>query len=217
MNSSKKHHTVETIRKATNNDIDATIKKLKRPKCSKLSEKEKKLLEEVKVRNEIVITNADKGGAVVIMGVKDYVEECERQLDNIGNYNRLQKGPTATNNELVHSVIKRFETVKLFRQNIAEELKINTPRNPRFYTQPKIYKERNPGITVIRSVSSEYVYYHLQPIVKQIPSYVKDTSDFMSKLKAVETVPDNSYLVSRDVKSLYTNIPNSEGIKAVKT
>ena len=38
----------------------------------------------------------------------------------------------------------------------------------------------------------------------------------MSKLKAVETVPDNSYLVSLDVKSLYTNIPNSEGIKAVK-
>ena len=55
-----------------------------------------------------------------------------------------------------------------------------------------------------------------QPIVKQIPSYVKDTSDFMSKLKALETVPDNSYLVSLDVKSLYTNIPNSEGIKAVK-
>ena len=39
----------------------------------------------------------------------------------------------------------------------------------------------------------------------------------MSKLKAVETVPDNSYLVSLDVKALYTNIPNSEGIKAVKT
>ena len=39
----------------------------------------------------------------------------------------------------------------------------------------------------------------------------------MIKLKAVETVPDNSYLVSLDVISLYKNIPNSEGIKAVKT
>ena len=84
------------------------------------------------MRDEIIITNADKGGAVVIMDVKDYVEECERQLNNTGNYNSLQKGPTATNNELVHSVIKRFETVKLFRKNTAERLKINTPRNPRF-------------------------------------------------------------------------------------
>ena len=67
------------------------------------------------MRDEIVITNADKGGTVVTMDVKDYVEEYERQLNNTGNYNRLQKGPTATNNELVHRVIKRFETVKLFR------------------------------------------------------------------------------------------------------
>ena len=121
--------------------LNATIEKLKQPKCSNLSEKEQKPLEEVKVRDEIVITNPDKRGAVVILDVKDYVEECERQLNNTGNYNCLQKGPTATNNELVHSVIKRFETEKLFRKNIAEGLKTNSPKNPRFYTQPKIYKE----------------------------------------------------------------------------
>ena len=93
------------------------------------------------MRDEIVITNTDKGGAVVIMDVKDYVEECERQLNNTGNYNRLQKGPTATNKELVHSVIKRFETVKLFSKNITEGLKIYSSQNPRFYTQLKITSE----------------------------------------------------------------------------
>ena len=84
--------------------------------------------------DDIVITNADKGSALVTMDVKDYVEECERQLNNTGNYNCLQKGPTATNNELVHSVIKRFENEKLFGKNISEGLKINSPRIPRFYT-----------------------------------------------------------------------------------
>ena len=34
---------------------------------------------------------------------------------------------------------------------------------------------------------------------------------------AAETVRDNSYLVLLNVKSLYTSIPNSEGVKAVKT
>ena len=33
----------------------------------------------------------------------------------------------------------------------------------------------------------------------------------------MEKIPENSYLVSLDVISLYRNIPNSEGIKAVKT
>ena len=53
-------------------------------------------------------------------------------------------------------------------------------------------------------------------IVREIPSHVKDTSDFLQKLNTVESIPDNSYLVSLDVKSLYTSIPNSECIKAVK-
>ena len=53
------------------------------------------------MRDEIVITNADKRGAVVILDVKDYVEKCERQLSNTGNYNYLQNSSTATNNELV--------------------------------------------------------------------------------------------------------------------
>ena len=63
---------------------------------------------------------------------------------------------------------------------------------------------------------SKYVDYHLQPIVKQIPSYVKDTNDFINKINAVKSVPKNSYLVTMDVRSLYTNIPNAEGISAVK-
>ena len=55
LDSSKKHHPVETFIKATNNDIDATIKKLKQPKCSNLSEKEQKPLEEVKVQKTTIV------------------------------------------------------------------------------------------------------------------------------------------------------------------
>ena len=43
---------------------------------SNLSEKKKKPLHELKARDNIVISNSDKGGAVVILDVKEYVEEC---------------------------------------------------------------------------------------------------------------------------------------------
>ena len=36
------------------------------------------------------------------------------------------------------------------------------------------------------------------------------------KINVVEFVPDNFYLVSLYVKSLYTRIPNVDGLKAVK-
>ena len=143
---------------------------------------------------DIIITNADRGGALVILDVKDYVEEWERQLNNTDDYTHSQKDSAATNNELVLKVKKRFENEKLIQKNIAKGIKINSPRTPpRLHPQPKIHKERNLGRLVIIYLNchiskiSEYVDCHLQPIVKQIPSYVKDTSDLISKLKTVET------------------------------
>ena len=40
--------------------------------------------------------------------------------------------------------------------------------------------------------------------------------DFIQKLNQIEEVPQDSLLVTLNVKSLYINIPNDEGIKAVK-
>ena len=46
----------------------------KRPNYSNLSEKEKKALQELQSRDDTVITEADKGGAVVILDVEDYIK-----------------------------------------------------------------------------------------------------------------------------------------------
>ena len=78
---------IETFTKAINNDIDAVIKKLKRSKYSNLFEREQKAPEELKKTVDIIITNTDKGGSVVIQDVKDYVKECERQLNNTEHSN----------------------------------------------------------------------------------------------------------------------------------
>ena len=39
-------------------------------------------MQELQSKNDIVITDADKGGAIVILDVEDYVKEVERQLNN---------------------------------------------------------------------------------------------------------------------------------------
>ena len=43
---------------------------------------------------------------------------------------------------------------------------------------------------------------------------MKGTTDFLNKTKDIN-VPPNSLLVTMDVKLLYTNIPNSEGLSAI--
>ena len=67
-----------TCIEATNDDINAEVKKIKRPKYWKLSEKEQKAQEELKAIDDILITNVNKGGEVVILDVKNHVKECER-------------------------------------------------------------------------------------------------------------------------------------------
>ena len=93
---------------------------------------------------------------------------------------------------------------------------------PQFYAQPKIHKTGNPGHPVVSSVNchtytiSKYVNFHLQPIVKNIPSYVRDTTDFLQSLDRLKHIPNDCLLVTLDVKSLYTNMPNNESIKALR-
>ena len=47
---------------------------MKRPNYSNLSVKEQKALQELQSRDDIVITEADKGGAVEILDVVDYIK-----------------------------------------------------------------------------------------------------------------------------------------------
>ena len=51
----------------------------------------------------------------------------------------------------------------------------------------------------------------LQPIAQKEKSYLKDTTDFINFIEKTE-VSQNTILVSMDVTSLYTNIPQDEGI-----
>ena len=62
----------------------------------------------------------------------------------------------------------------------------------------------------------KYVDHHIQPPAKNLRSCVKDTTDFIKKIRNVGTVPSGAYLVSMDVCSLYTNIPNDEGLEALR-
>ena len=47
-----------------------------------------------------------------------------------------------------------------------------------------------------------------------IPSYIKDTTEFINKPASVKTIPLDVLLVMMDVTSLYTNIPHVNGVDA---
>ena len=85
-------------------------------------------------RNDIIIAKADKGGAVVITDVEDYVKEAEHQLNNKDAYRKLQHDSTHTHTRLVNDTITRFKNDKLITKNIAKGLQVQQPETPKFYT-----------------------------------------------------------------------------------
>ena len=94
------------------------------------------------------------------------------------------------------------------------------PRIPIFYTLTKIHKPKPVGRPIISGCDgpteriSSFVDHLLQPIATRQKSYIKDTTDFINFVEK-RIIPQDTILVSMDVTSLYTNIPQEKGIQTV--
>ena len=51
--------------------------------------------------------------------------------------------------------------------------------------------------------------------MKSGKSYVKDTGDFIDKIKSLGKIPKDSFLVTADVVGLYPSIPHEAGLNAL--
>ena len=116
-----------------------------------------------------------------------------------------------------------MKNCKLITEKNFDSLNIKAPKAGRFSLLPKIHKKQVPGRPICSSIGhptyniSKFVDAHIKDYVPTTKSYVRDTQHFISRLKTVGTLPQNALLVTLDVSSLYTNIPNTEGILAVAT
>ena len=89
-------------------------------------------MQELQSRNDIVITDTNKDGAVVILDVKHCIKEAERQLKSKENYRKINFDPTTANDETIHKVISRFQKGNLLSKKYLRVLKQKTLRHQIF-------------------------------------------------------------------------------------
>ena len=95
-------------------------------------------------------------------------------------------------------------------------------RTSRFYILPNIHQDGIPARPIVSSCGapteeiSQFVDYYLKPFVVISSFYIKDTTDFLLKLKSFGKTPSGSLLLTLDVCCLYTNIPHEEGIETCR-
>ena len=103
-------------------------------------------------------------------------------------------------------------------ERVARFLVTEEPCTAQLYLLPKVHKNDTPvpgGPIVSANESptervSAFVDNFLAPIIKTGWSYIRDTSDFLLKLQDIGDLRGDELLLTLDVSSLYTNIPNND-------
>ena len=171
----------------------------------------------------IVIKGADKGSAVVVWDREDYIKEAENQLGDTNIYDEVPNDAKP----LMNIILNTLENIRKRGDICTDTLNhfiIKDAKSARFYFLPKIHKRlyNVPGRPVISNCGyyteniSSFLDFHLQPIAKKVKSYIKDTNDFLKRLRSLTNLPRNSLLCTMDVVGLYPNIPHDEGLSALR-
>ena len=189
-------------------------------KTSNISKIEQTALRNLKHREDIIIKRADKGGATVVWRKDLYIAEAMRQLSDTNFYRKEDSDHTDKYNGLIKTTINA-EIQQGHLPSSAKHLILVDPRCSRFYLLPKIHNDNIPGRPVVSACScpsqniATYLSTILRPVVEGLPSFVKDTTDALNVFGNFTFNEGIPVLFTMDVRSLYTSIPNNEGLTAL--
>ena len=130
---------------------------------------------------------------------KDYLSEAYKQLDNTECYLKITNDPTLQILLQIKTFVNRMHDDTTYKFLYPEI----TTRTQTLYLLPKVHKPDIPGRPIISGCGG--------PTVKlsQCPDHI------LTRIFSLNSnLPNNIILVTIEVKSLYTNIPNDEGIRA---
>ena len=80
----------------------------------------------------------------------------------------------------------------------------------KFKTWLSLRKHGNPGCLIVSSNGqpteriSQFVDYHLKPLIHKTACYIKDTTHFLNKLDQLGRLPSNAILVTLPIPTFHT-------------
>ena len=116
----------------------------------------------------------------------------------------------------IHKLISEKE-LKYFTYNFKKATNLG-----KLYFLPKIHKRLSavPGRRVISNCGTptvvEYLDYILKHIMQESWSYIKNSGDFLKKIKNIGKIPEGATLVTADVIGHYPSISNGAGLEALR-
>ena len=174
---------------------------------SNLSKEEWQAIRSLEEDRSIVIKKADKVSCVVVWDRLDYLSEAEKQL----GYKKIYKDVSFNDKilrDFVETSNKMFLNLKRKVSISEKEMKYfvydykNASNLGKLYFLPKIHMRLSnvPGRPVISicgtptEKASECLDYHLKPVMQRRWSKIKDSGDFIEKIKKMGNIPDDGII-----------------------
>ena len=205
---------------------------------SNVSRKEWEIIFKLKNDNNLVIKEADKGSAVVLMDLEYYKNIALSMLNDNNFYVKCK-------NYKQSKIMRQLMVmIHMYRKGLTDKecdyLTNFKCKTSNFYGLPKIHKcaiinqackETNSSYIHICSPNdlklrpiiagpscethrlSNFLDILLKPFLKHIPSFVRDDIDMLNHLP--HHIDKDTILVSFDVVNLYTTIPHNYGLEAI--
>ena len=154
---------------------------------------------------------------------EDYIKEAEKQLGDEEVYEEVSND-AAPLLKTINGVIGKIRKQDDLKRDTLDYFIMKDPKFARFYLLPKIHKRLHnvQGRPVISNSGyyteniSSFLDHHLQPLAQAVKSYIKDTNEFLKKLRSLPKLPDDIISCTVDVVGLYPIIPHEEGLSSLR-
>ena len=202
--------------------VSNILRKAKAPKPN-TTKKERQALKDLRSNKDIVIVQADKGNATVIMNTDDYEKKALAILRN-APFTKLQRDPTKKTERELNERLRSFLTQGNLTKAEYDTLRTSegSSKPALFYGRPKVHKPDVPLRPIVSCVgtalynTSKFLARLLRPLSGKTSSFIRNSADFCEQLREV-TIDDDELMVSFDVRSLYTSIPIKEALQVIET
>jgi len=177
----------------------------------------------IKNDSRLIVCTSDKNLGPVIMERNTYIHKClHDHLLCPRTYVRLTEEEALQNIQHTRRILNETRLHHRDDLTVAENnyfiraAKLEY-RIPQFYLTIKIHKQpwkTRPIISCINSylnVFSKWLDYRFKELIKNSPTYVKDSFQILHELKELQ-LPPEAKLFTCDAVSMYTNIDSSHGI-----
>ncbi|BHF83967.1 hypothetical protein SprV_0902711600 [Sparganum proliferum] len=187
-----------------------------------LSKAEDEALRTLKADKSIVILPADKGRSTVVMNKEDYTNKVDELLGDRTAYIPREGDTTKTLISEINKDLASLRKSKAITQLDWLRMKPKDSAIARFYGLPKVHKPGTPlrPIVSLRGTPkfglAKWLFQRLKFLTQGSETSVHSAERFIEKLQGIQ-LTDDEVMVSFDVISLFTSIPQHLAVETLQT